>query len=140
MLYLDKGPRVLRLRKRLRRSPLRDARRRPLDQYYRCNIVNNVPLSWHTRARARNRARVYVRTRVTALRRLARQWLVLAKRVLPAPPFIPLQALPVFTVEYSFFGRALVGGLPLAESREHGERSAHYPILQSGSGLTIRLP
>lgn len=74
------------------------AGRWPLDWYYRCNIVNNIPLSWCARGPHESRY-------------LAGQFATTSGRPTSAQQYRtlfadPSQALPVFTVEYSFFGRA----------------------------------
>lgn len=99
------------------------AGRWPLDWYYRCNIVNNIPLSWCARGLHESRY-------------LAGQFATTSGRPTSAQQYRtlfadPSQALPVFTVEYSFFGRAR-SQCPVHSrraTREH-EVSTHYPILR----------
>jgi len=114
VLYLDKS------RGSWRSGDYGDvAGRWPLDWYYRCNIVNNIPLSWCARGSHKSR--------YLAGLPLRRPTSTQQHQTLSADPS---QALPVFTVEYSFFSRTRswrsircyhVG-------TEHGV-STHYPIL-----------
>lgn len=72
------------------------AGRWPLDRYYRCNIVNNIPLSQLARETAFMSAQVMAH--LVAGRAAGRRDTLYQD---------PLPALPMFTVEYSFFGHAL---------------------------------